>query len=60
MTRGTMLYVGAHVDVFPLTCAELRRAYSRFVYVDGTPESGYWPSGCVSTASAHSRVRPSW
>ena len=56
MTRGTMLYVGAHVDVFPLTCAELRRAYSRFVYVDGTPESGYWPSGCLGAFESTSEL----
>jgi hypothetical protein len=51
-----MLYVGAHVDVFPLTCAELRRAYSRFVYVDGTPESGYWPSGCLGAFESTSEL----
>ena len=56
MTRGTMLYVGAHVDVFPLTCAELRMAYSRFVYVDGTPESGYWPSGCLGAFESTSEL----
>ena len=47
MTRGVLLYVGAHVDVYPLTCGELRKAYRRFVYVDGTPQSKYWePSDC--------------
>ena len=46
MTRGVMLYVGAHVDVYPLTCAELRKAYRVFVYVDGTPGSKYWEWDC--------------
>lgn len=44
MARGVLLYVGAHVDVYALTCAELRRAYRKFVYVDGTPASKYWSS----------------
>jgi hypothetical protein len=47
MARGVLLYVGAHVDVYPLTCAELRRRYRRFVYVDGSPASKYWePAEC--------------
>jgi len=37
---GSILYVGAHVDVYPLTCPALRRAYRR------SPESKYWPPGC--------------
>lgn len=40
------MYVGAHVDVYPLTCPALRKAYRRFVYVDGSPGSKYWPPGC--------------
>ncbi len=31
------MYVGAHVDMYALTCAEMRKAYRLFVYVDGTP-----------------------
>ena len=27
MARGVLLYVGVHVDVYPLTCAELRKRY---------------------------------
>jgi hypothetical protein len=55
--RGTVLYVGAHVDVYPLTCAELRRAYSRFVYVDGTPRSKYWePSDCYGALESVSEL----
>ena len=37
---GSILYVGAYVDVYPLTCPALRRAYRR------SPESKYWPPGC--------------
>ena len=40
------MYVGAHVDVYALTCAELRKAYRMFVYVDGTPGSKYWEWDC--------------
>ena len=40
------MYVGAHVDVYALTCAELRKAYRKFVYVDGTPGSKYWYYDC--------------
>jgi hypothetical protein len=46
MPRGVLLYVGAHVDTYALTCAELRKAYRLFVYVDGTPGSKYWPHDC--------------
>ncbi len=46
MTRGVLLYVGAHVDTYALTCAELRKAYKLFVYVDGTPGSKYWNEDC--------------
>ena len=46
MTRGVLLYVGAHVDTYALTCAELRKAYRLFVYVDGTPASKYWNEDC--------------
>ena len=46
MARASILYVGAHVDTYPLTCAEMRKAYRRFVYVDGSPDSNYWPPGC--------------
>jgi hypothetical protein len=52
-----MLYVGAHVDVYPLTCTELRKAYSRFVYVDGTPRSRYWvPSDCPGARESVSEL----
>ena len=56
MTRGTMLYVGAHVDAYPLTCAELRKAYHRFVYVDGTPASKYWTTDCPGARHSVSEI----
>ena len=52
-----MLYVGAHVDVYPLTCGELRKAYRRFVYVDGTPQSKYWePYDCPGRRNSVSEL----
>lgn len=38
---GTMLYVGARTDAFPLTCPELRKRFSRIVYTDRPPKSGH-------------------
>jgi hypothetical protein len=54
MTRGVLLYVGAHVDTYALTCAEMRKAYRLFVYVDGTPGSKYWNEDCVGARESAS------
>jgi hypothetical protein len=56
MARASILYVGAHVDTYPLTCAEMRRAYRRFVYVDGSPGSNYWPQDCLGARQSVSEA----
>lgn len=56
MARASILYVGAHVDTYPLTCAEMRREYRRFVYVDGSPDSNYWPPGCLGARESVSEA----
>lgn len=56
MARASILYVGAHVDTYPLTCAEMRGAYRRFVYVDGSPSSNYWPQGCLGARESVSEA----
>jgi hypothetical protein len=34
-----LLYIGPHCDVFPLTCPELTKQFSEFIYVDREPRT---------------------
>ena len=62
MERPALLYVGAGTDAFPLTCAELRRAFRDIVYADALPDAAAtdWPcteEGVVAELCARGGLR---